>query len=132
MEKSREHQEQNLQREYQGKNQELTHMLLETQMELANKVSTRVALPCEMLLKDVAADGRGAKAAGHDAIDVQPRARRQARAGDSKGKSAANQGAVEVAAGAADVGGEQRFQRCSEQWGGQGAGAEHYPAARLG
>jgi hypothetical protein len=38
MEKSREHQEQNLQREYQGKNQELTRMLLETQMELANKV----------------------------------------------------------------------------------------------
>ena len=38
MEKSREHQEQNLQREYQGKNQELTRQLLETQMELANKV----------------------------------------------------------------------------------------------
>lgn len=38
MEKSREHQEQNLQREYQGKNQELTRLLLETQMELANKV----------------------------------------------------------------------------------------------
>ena len=39
MEKSREHQEQNLQREYQGKNQELTRQLLETQMELANKVA---------------------------------------------------------------------------------------------
>ena len=38
MEKSREHQEQNLQREYQGKNQELSRMLLETQMELASKV----------------------------------------------------------------------------------------------
>jgi hypothetical protein len=38
MEKSREHQEQNLQREYQGKNEELTRLLLETQMELANKV----------------------------------------------------------------------------------------------
>ena len=38
MEKSREHQEQNLQREYQGKNQELARLLLETQMELANKV----------------------------------------------------------------------------------------------
>lgn len=39
MEKSREHQEQNLQREYQGKNQELSRMLLETQMELASKVA---------------------------------------------------------------------------------------------
>ena len=39
MEKSREHQEQNLQREYQGKNQELTRLLLDTQMELANKVA---------------------------------------------------------------------------------------------
>ncbi len=38
MEKSREHQEQNLQREYQGKNQELTQLLLACQMELAGKV----------------------------------------------------------------------------------------------
>jgi hypothetical protein len=38
MEKSREHQEQNLHREYQGKNEELTRMLIESQMELANKV----------------------------------------------------------------------------------------------
>ncbi len=44
MEKSREHQEQNLQREYQGKNQELSRMLLETQMELASKVRSRVSV----------------------------------------------------------------------------------------
>jgi hypothetical protein len=73
MEKSREHQEQNLQREYQGKNQELSRMLLETQMELASKV--RPSLRCEVLLNDADADGRGAKAAGYDAMHVQPRAR---------------------------------------------------------
>jgi hypothetical protein len=44
MEKSREHQEQNLQREYQGKNQELSRMLLETQMELASKVGSSVTV----------------------------------------------------------------------------------------
>ena len=38
MEKSREHQEQNLQREYQGKNEELNKLLWETQIELAQKV----------------------------------------------------------------------------------------------
>jgi hypothetical protein len=38
MEKSREHQEQNLQREYQGKNQELTQMLIACQMQLASQV----------------------------------------------------------------------------------------------
>ncbi len=38
MEKSREHQEQNLQREYQGKNEELNKILWETQIELAQKV----------------------------------------------------------------------------------------------
>jgi hypothetical protein len=42
MVKSREHQELNLQREYQGKNEELTRMLLETQIELASQVSCHV------------------------------------------------------------------------------------------
>lgn len=44
MEKSREHQEQNLQREYQGKNQELTQLLLACQMELAGKVRWKSGL----------------------------------------------------------------------------------------
>ena len=42
MVKSREHQELNLQREYQGKNEELTRMLFETQIELASQVTCHV------------------------------------------------------------------------------------------